>query len=622
MTELDRQQRIDRLVEWVRANHLSRREFIRRAVAMGLSGSVIASVLAACGDDDDDDDESTDGDGGSTEPTATEAADEGDEEEEPTEADEGGDEEPTEADEGGEDEGDATEADSGSGGEEGEPRQGGEIIIGTLGEAQSINPFLTNETEGQWRCNMLFDQFVIIDPKTYEVRPKLAKEWTASDDATEFTFTLQDEILFSDGTPLTTEDISFFIHGVLEPGSTSPFVARFIDIDGAEAYNNGEADTISGVEIVDERTITIRLSEPNAAFLVNLEHIRPVPAAQLEGKSLTDDPWFQAPVGAGPFRFVEWQTGADFVAERNENYWQPGKPYLDRFIHRTIADSQTLVLALETGEIDASNYPAPTVAETLQAVESLEVMVPPFTQPDGWSFNLQHEQLAIMEIRKAICHALNMEQFAADFLLGLGDVGVGPLAPDNWAFNTDLEPIPYDLDRARELMEAAGYPDGGFSIEFTTNQGNILREDFLTFTQAALSELGIDVVANLAEWTQVVNAATNGSFEAICPTWSGAIVEPDELYLTLHSESARNVYHYSNAEVDQLLEDARASVDQEARKEMYWRVQEILMEEVPIFWAWYRPFIHVVNKRFAGYVDSNLTGGLFVGLENWYVAEE
>lgn len=620
MTELDRQQRIDRLVEWVRANHLSRREFIRRAVAMGLSGSVIASVLAACGDDDDDDDESTDG--GSTEPTATEAADEGDEEEEPTEADEGGDEEPTEADEGGEDEGDATEADSGSGGEEGEPRQGGEIIIGTLGEAQSINPFLTNETEGQWRCNMLFDQFVIIDPKTYEVRPKLAKEWTASDDATEFTFTLQDEILFSDGTPLTTEDISFFIHGVLEPGSTSPFVARFIDIDGAEAYNNGEADTISGVEIVDERTITIRLSEPNAAFLVNLEHIRPVPAAQLEGKSLTDDPWFQAPVGAGPFRFVEWQTGADFVAERNENYWQSGKPYLDRFIHRTIADSQTLVLALETGEIDASNYPAPTVAETLQAVESLEVMVPPFTQPDGWSFNLQHEQLAIMEIRKAICHALNMEQFAADFLLGLGDVGVGPLAPDNWAFNTDLEPIPYDLDRARELMEAAGYPDGGFSIEFTTNQGNILREDFLTFTQAALSELGIDVVANLAEWTQVVNAATNGSFEAICPTWSGAIVEPDELYLTLHSESARNVYHYSNAEVDQLLEDARASVDQEARKEMYWRVQEILMEEVPIFWAWYRPFIHVVNKRFAGYVDSNLTGGLFVGLENWYVAEE
>ncbi len=607
MNDRDQQERISRLVDWVNANRISRRDFVRQAVALGLSGSVIASVLAACGGDDDDDDDTdpTEAAGGD----ATEAPDDGGE---ATEAD---DEEATEADSGDDE---PTEADSGSGGE---AQQGGEIIIGTLGEAQSINPFLTNETEGQWRCNMLFDQFVIIDPQTYEVSPKLAKEWTASADATEFTFTLQDEILFSDGTPLTTADISFFFHGVLQPESTSPFVARFIGITGAEEYNAGTADTISGIEVIDEHQISITLAEPNAAFLVNLEHVRPVPAAALEGKDLSTDAWFQEPFGAGPFKFESWQTGADFVAVRNENYWQPGKPYLDRFVHRTIADSQTLVLALETGEIDASNYPAPTVAESLQAIDTLEVIVPPFSQPDGWAFNLSHEQLTIKEVRQAIAHAINMDQYAADFLLGLGEVGIGPIAPDNWAFNENLEAIPYDLDRARELLAEAGYPDGGFSFSLITNQGNILREDFLTFTQAALAEVGITAESNLSEWTQVVDAATNGNFEAICPTWSGALVEPDELYLTLHSESARNVYHYANDEVDQLLSDARASVDQDARKEMYGRVQEILMEEVPIFWAWYRPFIHVTNNRFGGFVDSNLTGGLFVGLENWFVNE-
>jgi peptide/nickel transport system substrate-binding protein len=610
MNDREQQERIQRLVDWVRANRISRRDFIRQSAALGLSGSVIATVLAACGDDDDDDD-----DGADDTPTATTGAG-GDAtvaEDEPTEAEDEGDATEPEAE--------ATEPEEEGGEDEGEHPQGGEIIIGTLGEAQSINPFLTNETEGQWRSNMLYDQFVFIDPQTYEVQPKLAREWTASDDATEFSFTLQDGILFSDGTPLTTADISFFFHGVLQPESTSPFVARFIAIAGAQEYNDGSADTISGIEVIDETQIKLTLAEPNAAFLVNLEHVRPVPMALLEGKSLSDDAFFQEPIGAGPFKFVSWQTGGDFVAERNENYWQPGKPYLDRFVHRTIADSQTLVLALETGEIDASNYPAPTVAENLQSIDTLDVIVPPFTQPDGWSFNLEHEALAKMEVRKAITHALNMEQYAADFLLGLGGVGVGPLAPDNWAFNTELEPIPYDLDLAKELMAEAGYPDGGFSVAFTTNQGNILREDFLTFTQAALTELGIDAVSNLSEWTQVVDAATNGTFEAICPTWSGAVVEPDELYLTLHSESARNVYHYSNAEVDQLLEDARGEVDQDLRREMYWRVQEILMEEVPIFWAWYRPFIHVTNNRFGGYVDSNLTGGLFVGLENWYVKE-
>lgn len=598
MGERSQHERLERLKAWLLEGRISRRDFIRQVTVLGISGSVIASVLAACGGDDDDDD---DGGAAADNPTATP---------EPTD-DEDGDEDE-------DDEPEPTESEP----SDGEPTQGGQIIIGTLGEAQSINPFLVNETEGTWRCSMLFDQFVEIDPTTYEVRPKLAKEWTISDDALEYTFTLQDNVLFSDGAPLTMEDISFFIHGVLHPDTGSPFVPEFIGIEGAEDYNNGEADEISGVEVVDDQTLVIRVVEPNAAFLVNLENIRPVPAAQLEGESLTESEFFQNPIGAGPFKYVSWDIGGDFVAERNENYWQSGKPYLDRFVHRVIADSQTLVLALETGEIDASNYPAPTVAQSLEEIETLEVLVPPFSQPDGWAFNLEHEALAHMEVRRAIALAMNMEQFASDFLLGLGEVGIGPLAPDNWAFNPNLEPLPYDPDQARELLAEAGYPDGGFAVEFTTNQGNILREDFLTFTQQALEPLGITVEPNLTEWTQVVEAATNGTFEAICPTWSGAIVEPDELYFTLHSESSRNVYHYRNAEVDALLEEGRVTVDQDRRREIYYRVQEILMEEVPIFWAWYRPFIHVTSKRFAGYTDSNLTGGLFVNLENWYVVDE
>jgi peptide/nickel transport system substrate-binding protein len=623
MTYRSADDRIDRLTSWLQEGRIDRRSFIRQATVLGVSGSMIATILAACGDDDDDDE-----DGGTTdgEPTATTGSAGGDateapEDEAATEPAEDGD--ATEAMDG-----DATEAEDGaateSGGGEatpaGEATQGGEIIIGTLGEAQSINPFLTNETEGTWRSNMLYDQFIYIDPETYEPKPKLAKEWTVSDDGLEYNFVLQENVMFSDGSPLTMNDISFFFHGVLEPESTSPFVPQFIEIEGAEDYNAGSADTISGVEVVDDLNLTVRLTQPNAAFIVNLENVRPVPAALLEGQDIATAEFFQAPIGAGPFVFESWQVGGDFVAVRNENYWQPGKPYLDRFVHRTIADSQTLVLSLETGEIHGSNYPAPTVAESLSAIETLEVVVPPFTQPDGWSFNLEHEALSIKEVRQGIAMAMNMEQFASDFLLGLGGVGVGPLAPDNWAFNPDLQPIPYDPERAGELFAEAGFADG-FTFTATTNQGNILREDFLTFTQAALEPYGITVESGLTEWTQVVAAATDGTFEAICPTWSGAVVEPDDLYLTLHSESARNVYHYSNPEVDELLANAHVETDQEARKEMYYRVQEILMEDVPIFWAWYRPFIHVVDTRFAGWTDSNLTGGIFVGLENWYIKE-
>jgi peptide/nickel transport system substrate-binding protein len=99
------------------------------------------------------------------------------------------------------------------------------------------------------------------------------------------------------------------------------------------------------------------------------------------------------------------------------------------------------------------------------------------------------------------------------------------------------------------------------------------------------------------------------------------LIEPDELYNTLHSQSSRNVYGYSNPDVDRLLEDARASVSQDERKEMYDEIQEILMDDLPIFFAWYRPFVHVTKTRYAGYEDSSLTGGMFVHLQDWYVDE-
>ena len=612
MSDAAKSSKLEELTTLFREGHLSRRDLIKRATILGLSVPAISALMAACGDEDEDEPEAT-------APPAADPTEAPEEEAEETPAEEEEEAEETTAEE--EEEAEETPEDEAEEPAGGEHPQGGTIIIGTLGEAQTINPFLTNETEGTWRCKMMFDEFVTLDPVTYEPIPSLAAEWEISDDALTYTFTLQEGIQFSDGTPLTTEDISFFIHGVLEPESTSPFVPQLIAIDGAEDYNAGSADTISGVEIGDDTTITLTLTEPNAGFLVNLRNIRPVPSAVLEGEDLANADFFQSPIGAGPFKFVSWNVGGDFVAERNENYWQPGKPYLDGFTHRTIADSQTLVLALETGEIDGSNYPAPTVAANLENISDLVVMVPPFTQPDGWSFNQAHEQLAIKEVRQAIAMSMNMDQYVSDFLLGLGEVGIGPIAPDNWAFNADLEPVPYDLERAKELMAEAGYPDGGFSVQFTTNAGNVMREDFFTFTQAAVAELGIEAVSNVTEWTQVVQSASDGTFEAICPTWSGANIEPDELYLTLHSESSRNVYGYSNPEVDRLLEEARASTNQDERKQMYDEIQVILMDDMPIFFAWYRPFVHVTKTSYAGYEDSSLTGGLFVQLENWYVEE-
>ncbi|MDQ3781088.1 MAG: ABC transporter substrate-binding protein, partial [Chloroflexota bacterium] len=370
------------------------------------------------------------------------------------------------------------------------------ILIGTLGEAKSINPFLTDESEGDWRCKMLFDEVVRANPATYAPEPGLASEWTI-DDLT-LTFKIQPNVKFSDGSDVTADDVAFTIMGHLAPETGSGRQSKYLAIAGAQEFVDGAAETVSGIQVPDPKTLVITLAKPDAPFLYNMRFIFTVPKAKLEGKNLTNDPFFQAPVGAGPYVFESWTTGADFIATANPNYWQEGKPAISRFTHRTIADAQSLVLALQAGEIDASNYPNPVAKEQLEQNPELAVLIPPFTSPNGWMFNTANEHLAKKEVRRAIAMAINTEQFAADALLGIGKPGLGPIAPDSWAHDATLEPIPYDPETARQMIVDAGAE--GAQLRFSVNQGNVLREDWLTFSQQALQEIGIEIIPEVMEY--------------------------------------------------------------------------------------------------------------------------
>lgn len=492
--------------------------------------------------------------------------------------------------------------------------RGGSILIATLGEAQTINPLLTNETEGQWRCKMMYDEFVELDPATLQPRARLARSWQISEDKV-YTFTLQDNIKFSDGSALTADDVAFTLHAMLKKDTASPYVPRFTPIKGAKEYNDGTADKISGVEVVDDKTIRLTLNEPFAPFLSNLRWLRPLPKKLLDGKNYRDDGFFQSPVGAGPFKFKSWTTGGDFIAERNPYYWQADKPDLDGFTHRVIADSQTLIVALQTGQVEGSDYALPTQSGQLKSNGNLVVLVtPPGKDVNGWSFSAKNNPaLADARVRKAIAMALDVEQFSSDFLLGLGKPAVNPIPPSSWAFNQKLKPLPYDVDAAKKLLQDAGVSN--LKVRVTTNAGNKLREDWVTFTQQGLQDIGIEVQPDVKEWAQVVKEGTDGTFEMICPTFAAGWPDPDELYLPLRTGSSRNVYGYSNPDMDKLLDQGRTTTDIEKRKVIYDRIQEILQEDVPVFYAWDRPFIYVTTNSFEGY-ENNLIS-LFQQLDEW-----
>ena len=506
------------------------------------------------------------------------------------------------------------------------------IIIGTLGEAQTLNPIIANETEGTWRAMMMFEPLLQLDAETFEPFGRLATSWDVSDDGLTYTFNLRDDVKWHDGEPTTAEDVAFTVYQILSPDYTGPNYSDWASLLGAEEVHAGEATEAEGIQVIDDYTIAFTLKEVNAPFLVNTiasTPFIPIPKHILADGAMSMEDFGVAPVGNGPYKFVSWEIGNVFEMAANPDY-HGAVPKITRVIHRNIPDSQTLVIALEAGEIDSSLYALPTVADSLRAKENLEVLIVPFNFPNGFKYNLEHPVLSDVAIRKAIAHAVDNETYASEFLLGLGAPGLGSVAPGNWAYHADLEPYAYDPELSMQILADGGWADAdgdgivekdGVAARVTaeTNAGNVMREDYCTYQQASLLAIGIDWQCEFKEWSVIVNDASTGNFEAIQPQWAGATVEPDELYDGFHTDGSNNVGSYSNAEVDELLEQGRATVDVAERKAIYDRIQEIVHDEQPVSYDWYRPFISVVDKKFDGpwLKNSMLTGGLYRTLYVW-----
>ena len=518
---------------------------------------------------------------------------------------------------------------------------GSSIIIGTLGESTTQNPFAANESESNWRAEMIFDQFVRLDYATAGAAPGLAASWEI--DGLTFTFHIQPNARFHDGTDVTADDVKFTIEGILNPATASENANRFAAIYGVPEFQGtgttviaspvagtptegtpastpgaafvGSSTGVSGIEVVDPKTLRITLARPDASFLYSLHYVYVVPMAQLQGQPLdrtSTAPFFTAPVGAGPYVFQSWSVGSDFIATANPDYWDTGKPTIGSFTHRAITDAATIANALQSGEINGSLYAVPTVTDQLQAAGNLTIEVPAFSAPNGTVFNCRVAPFDKAEVRRAVAMAVDVDTYVQDSLLGLGKAGLGPIAPDLWAYEPGLTPIPYDPEGARAVFEANNMV--GQTYEILTNAGNVLREDWCIRVQADLQALGVNITFTPIEYTTVVARMTSHDFVLDTGDFAGASLDPNDLFDQFHSTGASNYTGYSTPELDALLDQGRATLDQEAAKPIWSQVQQILMQDVPMHWAWYRPFISVVDNTYTGYTVALGDGGLFRSL--------
>lgn len=498
-----------------------------------------------------------------------------------------------------------------------------EIEIGTNGDARNINPILAVDLDGGWRTDLMFDPLVLVDPESLEPIPWLAESWEISEDNRTYTFTLREDAVFHDGEPVTATDVEFTVLAMLSEGYQGPFQADWERLEGAADVIGGTADSLDGLNVVDDYTIEFTLSEPYAGFLtVMARQLKAMPAHLLENEGdLTEASDFSLnPVGSGQYIFESWAKGNEFVAVANPDHWG-GAPCMQRITQTIIPDMNTLVAALESGEIDATIVPPPSSLERLGEMDSLAVFELPPKTPEGIHFNLQEAPFDDPMVRRAIAMAIDYQTFGREFMGYQEPLPSAFFSPASWAYNDEFQPPAYDPDAAADLLAEAGFPGGeGLTVQLRTNAGNQFREQELTFIQDQLAAIGVESEILAEEWGLFITAVGDGDFQvaAVNAGDNAGVPDPTAIEEVYRTGGAANYTGYSNPEVDRLLDEASSLVDIEERKPLYAEVQRILAEDLPFLPGFWYPNLFAVRSDIQG-VDPSVIGAYW-NIADWMMS--
>jgi len=505
-------------------------------------------------------------------------------------------------------------------GKESSPVFGDTILVGSGADAVNLLPVLASDSTSSSINGLIYNGLVRYG-KNLEIEGDLAESWEISPDHRTLTFHLRKGIKWHDGTPFTSADVLFTYQLYIDPRTPTAYAERYRQVEHASAP--------------DPHTFVVTYGRPLASALTSWA-VDIHPRHLLAGVEITKSPLSAAPVGTGPFVFKEWRRGERIVLEANPDYFE-GRPYLNRVVFRVIPDPTTMFLELQTGGIDQMGLTPLQYARQTDSYNfrsNFRKYRYPSMAYTYLGFNLRTPLFADKRVRQALSFAIDREEIIKGVLLGLGRIATGPYVPGTWPYNPDVSRYPYDPDRARELLRQAGWRDSDgdgildregrpFSFTIVTNQGNDQRVKCGEIIQRRLREVGIEVRLRVVEWASFLKEFINpGKFEATLLGWT-VPVDPDG-YNVWHSSKTGpgqlNFINFNHPEADELLERGRRTMNQEERKAIYGRFQEILAEEQPYAFLYVPDSLPVVSARFRGIEPA--PAGIMHNFIRWHVPEK
>ncbi len=487
--------------------------------------------------------------------------------------------------------------------------QSNELIFASESEFAGLNPILeeTNLDAFLFRGLMRFDEHNI--PVN-----DIAESIKISDDQMTYTITIRNDVTFHDGQTLTVDDMIFTIDSILDDANGSFLKSDFIHV--------------ASMKKVDDTTMTIQLDEPFTPMLDKLT-VPILPKHAFEGQEIRTATFNQQPIGAGPYKFEQWDKGNSLTLKAYPSFFGT-KASIEKVIFKFIPDSNVRALQLKSGEVDIALLD-PNQVEELSKVEHLKMYEVESADYRGVLFNMKYPLWQDVTIRKAISYSTDRAGIVKGILHGYGTEAYSPLQKHTFV-NNNIEQYTYDIDKANELLEQADWQlaDDGFrykdgeklAFTITAPITDTVRVNMANYVAEGYKAVGADVEVAALDWSNIVIEET----EAFMVGWGSPYDADHHTYSLFHSgessltSAGYNYGSYANATVDALLEEGRTTVDPEKRKEVYMALQEELAQDPPFAYFAYVDAVYGINHQISG-VKERILGhhgaGFLWNVEEW-----
>ena len=444
-------------------------------------------------------------------------------------------------------------------------------LFQSWGEILTLDPALSRSGAGDI-LGGIFSGLVKLDTDL-QVVADMAESWEVSDNNTVFAFTLRDNARFHDGRAVTAADVKYSWERALHPDLESPVAHTYLgDIVGAQAMVDGEAETLEGVEVLDDRTLRVTITDPFSYFLSKLTY--PTSFVVDRANVETGEDWTDAPNGTGAFKLKVWEKDRLLILERNED-WYGGAPALAHVVYRIFAGNPMQMY--ENGEIDLTGIYVNNIDRARDPANDLNSQLVEGTElcTSYLGFNVSHPPFDDPKVRQALALAMEADKQLEVTFKGLATRAAGFVPPGMFGHNEALVPSAFDLETAKQLLQESRY-SGAENLPTITSYAN---DNAIHW--AWREHLGLEVEAvDVFEFSDFLERLDNEEYGVFTAGWCADYPDPQNfLHVLFHSESAENRFGYENEQVDALLEEAAVESDPDRRASLYNQAEEMVLDD-------------------------------------------